>query len=56
MRNNAFAVIFGVAGLLTAIMPGTGMAQQVTGTLGAPSATTTIHGNQLPPPPPSSAA
>jgi arylsulfatase A-like enzyme len=27
-------------------------AQQVTGTLGSPSATTTIPGNQLPPPPP----
>src|SRR5580692_7826526 len=28
------------------------MAQQVNGTLGSPSATTTIDGNQLPPPPP----
>ncbi len=28
------------------------LAQQVTGTLGSPSATTTIPGNQLPPPPP----
>jgi arylsulfatase A-like enzyme len=28
------------------------MGQQVTGTLGSPSATTTIPGNQLPPPPP----
>src|SRR6185295_18584010 len=27
-------------------------AQQVSGTLGSPSATTTIPGNQLPPPPP----
>src|SRR5208282_1835728 len=27
-------------------------AQQVTGVLGSPSATTTIPGNQLPPPPP----
>ena len=27
-------------------------AQQITGVLGSPSATTTIHGNQLPPPPP----
>ena len=27
-------------------------AQQVTGTLGSPSATTTINGRQLPPPPP----
>jgi len=52
MRNTTIAVILGIAGLLTAILPGTGMAQQVTGTLGAPSATTTIPGNQLPPPPP----
>src|SRR5882762_955122 len=28
------------------------MAQQVTGTPGSPSATTTIQGNQIPPPPP----
>src|SRR6266566_3095271 len=28
------------------------MAQQVNGTLGSPSATTTIDGKQLPPPPP----
>ncbi|MBL8420377.1 MAG: arylsulfatase [Dechloromonas sp.] len=52
MRNSTCAVIFGVAGLLTAMLPGTGVAQQVTGTLGSPSATTTIPGNQLPPPPP----
>ena len=52
MRNNTFAVIFGIAGPLTAMLPETGVAQQVTGTLGSPSATTTIPGNQLPPPPP----
>ena len=52
MQNRTFAVIFGIAGLLTAMLPGTGIAQQVTGTLGAPGATTTIPGNQLPPPPP----
>jgi arylsulfatase len=39
-----------VAGLLLAATPAT--AQQVTGVLGSPSATTTIPGNQLPPPPP----
>ncbi len=42
----------GIAGLLGALVPGAGGAQQVTGTLGAPSATTTIRGNQLPPAPP----
>jgi arylsulfatase A-like enzyme len=31
---------------------GTGQAQQTTGTLGSPSATTTIDGNQIPAPPP----
>ena len=30
---------------------GEGVAQQVTGTLGSPNATTTIDGKQLPPPP-----
>jgi arylsulfatase len=37
---------------LGAIGPNGAMAQQVTGTPGSPSATTTIEGNQLPPPPP----
>ena len=38
--------------LLAATLTGTGaaFAQQVTGTLGSPSATTTISGQQLPPP------
>jgi arylsulfatase A-like enzyme len=35
----------------TSYLPGV-MAQQVSGTLGSPSATTTIDGKQLPPPPP----
>jgi arylsulfatase len=39
-----------VAGLLLAATPA--VAQQVTGVLGSPSATTTIPGDQLPPPPP----
>jgi arylsulfatase A-like enzyme len=37
---------------LAIALPATGFAQQVTGTLGSPSATTTIPGKQLPPPPP----
>jgi len=39
-----------LCGLAWAVTPAT--AQQVTGTPGSPSATTTIPGNQLPPPPP----
>ena len=37
--------------LATTLAPGA-MAQQINGTPGSPSATTTIDGNQLPPPPP----
>jgi hypothetical protein len=41
-----------LAGLAAAIGIGGGaLAQQVTGTPGSPSATSTIPGNQLPPPP-----
>jgi arylsulfatase len=36
----------------TALAIGSAMAQQVTGVLGSPSATTTLDGKQLPPPPP----
>ncbi len=42
------AAILALAGLAMAPVA----AQQVTGVLGSPSATTTIDGNQLPPPPP----
>src|SRR3984893_9743831 len=38
------------AGVMLAVAPAS--AQQVTGVLGSPSATTTINGRQLPPPPP----
>src|SRR4249920_3557092 len=43
---DGFAVLFAVT---LAVAPAT--AQQVTGTLGSASATTTLEGNQLPPPP-----
>jgi hypothetical protein len=52
LRGSILSVTVGIAGLLGALVPGAGGAQQVTGTLGAPSATTTIRGNQLPPAPP----
>jgi arylsulfatase len=48
MRSHLFALaLFGLAAAFT----GSASAQQVTGTPGSPSATTTISGKQLPPPP-----
>src|ERR1700709_891209 len=47
MATNAVAIL-----VATMIGSGPALAQQVTGTLGAPSATTTIPGTQLPPPAP----
>ena len=44
------ASIVTLAALLTTTE--SALAQQITGTPGSPSATTTIEGNQLPPPPP----
>jgi arylsulfatase A-like enzyme len=41
-----------MASLAAILIAGPSRAQQVTGTLGSPSATTTIRGNQLPPPDP----
>ena len=41
-----------VSAFLTSVLPGIAVAQQVTGTLGSPSATTTINGKQIPAPPP----
>ena len=52
MRKAALAAVFGLFGLLTATIPSTASAQQVTGVLGSPSATTTISGKQLPAPNP----
>jgi hypothetical protein len=46
----SFSLLLGAA-LLTGAM-----GQQITGTPGSPSATTTINGKQLPPPPANSAA
>ena len=45
-------LLYGVLGTAVLTAPGIGMAQQVTGTLGSPSATTTIPGKQLPAPDP----
>ena len=52
MRLNGRTLIFGVVAALTAAASGLGMAQQVTGVLGSPSATTTISNKQLPAPDP----
>ena len=52
MKKSILAVIFGLAGLLTATASQTVLAQQVTGVLGSPSATTTISNKQLPAPDP----
>jgi len=50
MIRIATALSFGI--LIATILSPEANAQQVTGTMGAPSATTTIDGKQLPPPPP----
>ena len=50
MKLNAVSTTISVA--LTAACTATAMGQQVTGTLGAADATTTISGKQLPPPDP----
>ena len=52
MKKSILAVIFGLAGLLTATASQTVLAQQVTGVLGSPGATTTISNKQLPAPDP----
>ena len=49
-RALSAAVVAGA--MLTAAVALPTMAQEITGTPGSPSATTTISGNQLPPPPP----
>ncbi len=45
-------VAIAVSGVVFACYSACGIAQQVTGVLGSPSATTTLSGNQLPPPDP----
>ena len=51
-KNRSMAVIIAVMVIALALAPLQAMAQQVTGKLGSPSATTTISGKQLPPPAP----
>jgi hypothetical protein len=55
-RRRILAIMKGIgAGIGAAVILGketiAAFAQQITGVLGSPSATTTIPGNQLPPPP-----
>ena len=50
IKTTLVTILLVVAAVMLAIMPA--MAQQVTGELGSPSATTTISGKQLPPPDP----
>ena len=50
IKTTLVTILLVVAAVMLAIMPA--MAQQVTGELGSPSATTTIDGKQLPPPDP----
>src|SRR5271169_3223205 len=45
-------VTLGALAISSLFAGGRAVAQQVTGTLGSPSATTTIDGKQIPPPPP----
>ncbi len=45
-------LLYGVLGTAVLTTPGAGMAQQITGTLGSPTATATIDGKQIPPPDP----
>jgi hypothetical protein len=52
VKLNVSSLVCGIGLLLSAALPVTSIAQQVTGTLGSPSATTTISGNQLPAPDP----
>jgi arylsulfatase len=52
MKKATRNLIFGAFAVLTAAASGLGIAQQVTGTLGEPSATTTVSNRQLPPPDP----
>ena len=49
MKTNTITFLMAVTGTL--LGSASAMAQQITGTPGAPNATTTIEGSQLPPPP-----
>src|SRR5215469_15605406 len=50
MKRNRIAMIFAALVVATVTAPILVMAQQAPGTLGSPSGTTTINGNQLPAP------
>ena len=52
MRANKWGASASVVAICALFVCNTALAQQVTGTPGSPSATTTIEGNQLPAPPP----
>ena len=52
VKTNCRILIFAASVLLTAAVPGLSTAQQVTGVLGSPSATTTVSNKQLPAPDP----
>ena len=52
MKLNVSSLVCGIGLLLSAALPVTSIAQQVTGTLGSPSATTTVSNKQLPAPDP----
>ena len=52
MKAVKLVVAIAVSGVAFALHASCGIAQQVTGELGSPSATTTINGKQLPPPDP----
>ena len=52
MKAIPFAFAIASSAIALASVPSRGVAQQVTGVLGSPEATTTIDGKQLPPPDP----
>jgi hypothetical protein len=52
VKLNVSSLVCGIGLLLSAALPVTSIAQQVTGTLGSPSATTTVSNKQLPAPDP----
>ena len=52
MKAVPFACAIAISSIALALSPSCGFAQQVTGVLGSPTATTTIDGKQLPPPNP----
>src|SRR5262249_5512196 len=51
MRANPLITSASIVTLVALLTTAPALSQQITGTPGSPSATTTIEGNQLPPPP-----